>query len=55
MNQKKITGQLEAKIVKGLKLSYQRLLAEKSKNNLPIVIMENGIMVKKVPSLPTNN
>lgn len=46
---------LKSKLLKGLKLSYERLLAEKRKNNQPIVVIENGRMVKKIPLAATKN
>ncbi len=48
MKKDKIDEKIE-KIQKGLKLAYERMIAEKRKNNQQIVIVKDGKIVKVNP------
>lgn len=43
------TKKLTEKIQQGLKLAYERMIAEKRKNNQQIVVMKEGKIVKINP------
>ena len=45
----KESDEFRDKVIKGLELSYQRLIEEKRRNNQEIVIMKDGKIVKVKP------